>query len=213
MTTPVEHDDRPRRRRHPAAYVAGGLCALLVAEIAVVVVRDAHHSGGQAAPPETTLAPTTVPTTAVPPTTGPSVATTTSPAAGGTPLCTPADLSLSTSTGQSSYVQGSSVSATTSVTDVVACDFQPEPDAAYGCAATVVFEGAGGQEVWPTSGQAEQCSVPPARVLVPGSSESLTITWPLAEPTGSYTAVGTWAWFEGGATSVAHVDSGPFAVT
>ncbi|HLI75217.1 MAG TPA: hypothetical protein VKU86_15175 [Acidimicrobiales bacterium] len=157
-------------------------------------------------------------TGATPPSRGPgnpTTTTTSTPAPPPPPLCTPGDVTMSTTTDSSSYSPGQTITATTTVVDRVACVFTPVAAGQYNCGTSVVFTDGHGQQVFPLPGQSEQCAQPASATLQPGQAESVAITWngmlpvlgvPSGAPPGQYTAVGTWTWSAGPGQS-------PYSVT
>ena len=156
----------------------------------------------------TTTVPTTSPTTVVTPVKATPTTTTTGPVG----PCTPQDLLITTTTDSQSYATGTSVTVSSQIKDTVACDFKPVATGPYSCPTSVVIVNSQGNQVWPWSGQGEQCSVPTSGLMEPGSTQSISAVWnqqvPASSgsggqqtPAGSYKAVGTWAWSSGGNTS------------
>ena len=224
-----------RRNWLGTKQVAAVVLLLLAAEIGYVVNLNVSSSSNKTAtpPPLSTLPPVksspavTVPTTVPPaPKTAPasSPSTTVAPAhpvaapvvqAAAAPLgpCTPSDLNITTSTGQSSYSVGQAVNILTTVTAVHSCIFQPAPAGPYSCASSIVVA-SGGNQVWPAPGQAEPCNAPPGMTMNPGSTESLSGTW-TASSAGTYQAIGMWGWSGGSGqpTNTANVASPAFTVS
>ena len=183
-------------------------------------------------PPSTTTVTTAPAPAAVAPPPKPVTAALHGAAAGSTPTtttvplqpCTPGDLSIVTTTDQTSYAPGQTIVMTTKVTDVTACIFTPAPVGAYSCPASVAAMGADGSQAYPAPSQAEQCSPPPGGTLEPGATRTLTATWNgevfrngswQSAPPGSYSAVGTWGWSAGSGQPPYSVSarSAPFTLT
>ena len=84
--------------------------------------------------------------------------------------CTAADLALTTVTDKSAYADGGAVTVTSTIRDVVACDFAPVAAGAYGCPATITMVDGSGNQVWPATGQGEQCSALKSETMQPGAT-------------------------------------------
>lgn len=108
--------------------------------------------------------------------------------------CTASDLAISTTTDAASYSPGAPVTATTKLVDDTACVFTPVASGAYSCPTTIVFVNSNGDQVYPVSGQAEQCADVPGGLLSPGATRSVIVVWPEQATAGQYKAVGNWSW-------------------
>lgn len=147
-----------------------------------------------AANPETVVA--AAPTTTAPP--GP---------------CTTSDLTITTTTDAASYVPGAPVTATTRLVDETACVFTPVPSGEYHCPTTIDFVDSNGDQVYPVSGQGEQCADVTGGTLSPGATRSVAVQWP-EQAAGQYKAVGTWSWSAVSGPAVqAGADSSTFSVS
>lgn len=141
----------------------------------------------------------------------PTVATTTT-STGPPQLCNPADGTITTTTDRTSYQSGDTVTATTTLRDTVSCIFQPHPTGQYDCGTSLVFDESSGTQVFPASGQPEQCVQPAPSTLKPGQTQSVSLTWP-AVPSGQFTAVATWSWNGPSQPYTVNVGSAPFTVS
>ena len=224
-----------RRLERRRLQIAGALALLLV--LAGGGVAAALTVGGKPAatlhlPPITTTtvsgATSTAPAppvasipVAVPTTAGPSTTTTTTGPIG---PCSPSDLTVSTITDRSVYAPESPVTITTTVQDVAACQFQPTTAPGSSCPVVLSVIDSSGNQVWPSGGLTEQCSVPAGGVLHPGQTLSIDGPWdqkteaggtPTAYqvPPGSYRAVGTWTWSGPTGPRQAAQTSSPFTIS
>jgi hypothetical protein len=204
---------------HRPALSSSVLAALLAVGVVLgfVAVRTVtQHDTARSSVSSTTVPPTTT-TTGVQHSAPPTVASTTtttaasqaaSPAPSPTSrLCTPSDVSVSSSSDASSYPPGAVVRVSTEVQDLVACTFHPQGGGNYPCPSNVVVVQSGGGQVWPVPGQGEQCSPPADQVLEPGDAVTLRAAWPEQvettggtteqAPAGDYQVLGTWSWAAG----------------
>jgi hypothetical protein len=226
--------------RYPVQIgIVGAILVLAIVLSAVYLVGQSPNTPsnsltqGAKVAPDTTLAPSTSPdgtaatptspSSTVPQTSAPSSAakpavaaksssgSTPTTAAGSPGPCKSSDLSISTTTGSSSYGLGSSVTAVTKVVDDTACVFTPLPSGQYSCPATLVFVDGNGNQVYPVNGQGEQCASVSSGTLHPGSALTVTLNW-AATTDGQYRAVGVWSWSGSGSPSQVTADSSAFTV-
>jgi len=150
-------------------------------------------------------APTTTTTTPPPATAAPRIVPVTAAAASPGP-CTSEDLAVTTTTASSFYPTGSPVAVTTQLHVVHSCLFTPAAPAG-GCPTDVAVFGPAGNQVAPAPGAAVHCATPGSGLYNQGSSLSVSFTWngqvdaggtATAAPPGTYRAVGTWHWSNGG---------------
>lgn len=140
--------------------------------------------------------------------------TTTSPTA-----CTAADLQVVTTTDRATYAAGDTVTITSKLTDVVACNFQPLSAQPSGCPTSVTVVDGNGNQAFPAPGQGEVCSTPDGGLLDPGATRVLTTVWDtssasLAPGTSAqYEGVGSWMWSGSGGVVTQSASSSPFTVT
>jgi hypothetical protein len=218
--------------------VASSLLAALLAVgvvLGFVLVRTGRPSSSSNHSAATTTSVPSGPTTTIPsvsPRTT-SVPTTTSaparpvvpvPTAAPPPgLCTPAEVIVTTSTDESSYATGSTVTVTTLLRALRSCVFQPVAAGPYSCADTIVITDGAGSQVWPAPGEREVCSPPAGAVLQPGATETLRGAWNQVvdtsghaqqAPPGPYQAAGTWNFSAGPGRPPYEVSarSAPFAI-
>ncbi|HXX91463.1 MAG TPA: hypothetical protein VEI83_14685 [Acidimicrobiales bacterium] len=217
-----------------ATKVAAGLLAVAVVLALVVLTTTSSHptsSGPQASgsshtvehvtgTPATTgsTVPLVVPplptVTATTPTTA-ARATATGASTGTHPagLCTPQDVVVTASTGAPAYPAGAAVSATTTLTVLVSCQFTPVTVGTHHCAATLTFDDGQGAQVYPAPGQDVQCASLPSGVLNAGTRATVSLQWPQAQG-GTYTAVASWTFSSGAqAASESRAASPAFTVS
>ncbi|HUY64699.1 MAG TPA: hypothetical protein VMV14_09335 [Acidimicrobiales bacterium] len=133
---------------------------------------------------------------------------------------------MSSVTDSGAYASGAPVTVTTTMRASRPCSYQPVGAGQYGCPTTLVVTDASGNQVWPWSGESEQCSVPAPTVLQAGSTETLRAAWNQQvrapngtggeqAPPGSYQAVGTWSWSAGPGQTPYNVAvrSAPFVIS
>jgi hypothetical protein len=148
-----------------------------------------------------------------------------SPVAAGaaTSPCAPGDLSITTATDNTSYAPGAQVTVTSHLVDDVACVFTPMQAGQYSCPATVLVVDATGSQVYPMSGQSEECAGVPSETLQPGTVVTVTSGWPqqtmgpsgpAQAPGGQYRAQVIWVWSAGSGSAPNQVaaDSPPFSI-
>lgn len=120
-----------------------------------------------------------------------------SPGTAAPPLCSAADLRVSTtaSTGQG-------ITIVSTLTATRACTVQPVSAAQLGNCPTQVAVTDGSSVLWPTADRTETCASPLAGPVVAGPVASVSATWDgqvdgptgaVPVPAGSYTALGSWA--------------------
>jgi hypothetical protein len=137
--------------------------------------------------------------------------------------CAPGDLSITTATDNSSYSPGAQVTVTSHLVDDVACVFTPVQAGQYSCPATVLVADASGSQVYPMSGQSEECAGVPSESLQPGTVVTVTSGWPQQTmgPSGPAQAAGgqyraqvIWVWSAGSGAAPYQVtaDSPPFSI-
>ena len=236
-----------RPRSGPSARTKGVAVAVgAVLVVALVALSSAGAHPGASSATATTQAPRTVgsdgtttslpaislpvvpsivhdapTTTTAPPQRSAVPATTTTTAAPGP--CTSQDLSFQTTTDAAGYAPGATVTVTTTVRDLVACQFTPTAAADGSCPAEIVVLDASGGQVYPPSRQAEKCASLPGGLLQPGSEDEVSLRWAqqvttaggssAQAPGGSYSAVGTWTWSEGGQVTSSGPTSAPFTIS
>ena len=209
---------------HRPTFTASIFAALLAVGVVLgfVAFRTTDQPARSALPPSTSVpAPVHVPTTTLPPTTTATTPPTTPPTTDAVATqvgpCRRADLQVTVS------VSGGpgATEVTTELRDIAPCTWQPVTVSGYPCPDTIVVVDAGGSQVWPAPGQAEQCSTPAGRVLTPGQDESLSATWDnrvlaggatTPAPRGQYAAVGTWSWATDGGRPDQASQSQPFTL-
>jgi hypothetical protein len=137
--------------------------------------------------------------------------------------CNPSDVTVTTATDSSSYSPGAQVKVTSRLVDDAACAFTPVQSGEYSCPATVLVVDGSGSQVYPMSGQKEQCADVPSETLAPGTVVTVTSAWPQQvmgttgpgqAPSGQYRAQVIWIWSSGGGAAPYEVtaDSPPFSV-
>ena len=143
------------------------------------------------------------------------------PARAPPPLCTPGDVTISTTTDSSSYPVGAAVTIRTQLVDNAPCVFDPVASGAYSCPTTVVVSNPAGVQTYPEPGQGEQCAGVSPGTLTPGATVTVTVVWnqqgsvggnPVPPPAGQYTATGTWSWGDQSSPYQASANSAPFTI-
>lgn len=209
---------------HRPTFTASILAALLAVGVVLgfVAFGTTDQAARRAAPPTTSLPPVHVPSTTLPPTTAatapPTTPPTTTAAATQVGPCRRADLQVTVSVSGGPGV----TEVTTELRDLAPCSWQPVAVEGYPCPDTIAVVDAGGSQVWPAPGQAEQCSTPAGRVLTPGQDETLSAAWDdrvpaggttVPAPPGRYAAVGTWSWATDAGAPDQASDSQPFTLS
>jgi hypothetical protein len=170
---------------------------------------------GQSAALTAPSAPAPAPSSSPPPAASPS--TTVAPG-----QCALNDLAITTTTDSVYYGAGESVVVTSKLVDLIPCVFSPQPSGPYSCPTTVTVVDATGAQVYPMTGQSEQCGPVEGGTLATGATRSVTIVWNqqfsvdgivVQAPDGVYRAVGTWNWATGGPLPGSYnAQSAPFAL-
>jgi hypothetical protein len=121
----------------------------------------------------------------------------------GVPMCTPGDLTITTSTNSASYPAGGSVSVSSHLVTNTTCTFSP----VSACPTEMTVHSASGAQVYPVAGQAENCDPVPAETLSGGTALGVSFSWNeqvagsngnSQAPPGQYSASVTWWWESGG---------------